>query len=323
MAGPYGNFVSDNNTADEAPVRRQQGVFALNPLATPKYARNRGVRDAEFRDTLARIYVSLADADDATKRAYLASLPGDAQVQALAQVLLGSGSQGGSGFVDFILSQVQESFQEALQVDKVLGDTYVAFYFGQQPPVFQYSGFLLNSMQDDQRSGFALAYQNLLRGTALAGRGALARLRYDSVIVSGTMNGHGQVLDAANEMAVPFNFTFLVKEYVVLQNPLFTRRSPADFVKLATDLAVASLSPVGGVSDARVRTTFVVPPSLAASSAAGADEPDQPIDVLQNPLQQLMTSVAAAGATASATANILGTVSPVPPSPAAPFAGGL
>lgn len=323
MAGPYGSFVSANNTADEAPIRRQQGMFALNPLATPKYARNKGLRDAEFRDTLARIYVSLADSDDTTKRAYLSSLPGDAQVQALAQVLLGSGSQGGSGFVDFILTQAQESFQEALQVDKVLGDTYVAFYFGQQPPVFQYSGYLLNSMQDDQRSGFALAYQNLLRGTALASRGALARLRYDSVIVSGTMNAHGQVLVSENEMAVAFNFTFLVKEYYVLQNPQFTRRSTADFVQLAADLSLASLSPVGGVADARVRTTMVVPPQLAAASAAGADEPDQPVNSLLNPYQQLMVSVAAAAAPTAATANILGTVSPTPPTPPTPFAGSL
>ena len=323
MAGPYGNFVSANNTADEAPIRRQQGMFALNPLATPKYARNKGLRDAEFRDTLARIYVSLADSDDTTKHAYLASLPGDAQVQALAQVLLGSGSQGGAGFVDFILTQAQESFQEALQVDKVLGDTYVAFYFGQQPPVFQYSGYLLNSMQDDQRSGFALAYQNLLRGTALASRGALARLRYDSVIVSGTMNTHGQVLVSENEMAVSFNFTFLVKEYYILQNPQFTRRSPADFVQLAADLSLASLSPVGGVADARVRTTMVVPPQLAAASAAGADEPDQPVNTLLNPYQQLMVSVASAAAPAAATANVLGTVSPTPPTPPPPFAGSL
>lgn len=334
MTGPYGNYVDANTSGagafyvdrdgDEG-VRtnrhasaynaQQQGVFGLHPLMTPKYAKNVGSRDAEFRDTLARIYISLAGAGDELRAAYLQSLPGDQATQALATVLLGANSQGGSGFVDFFLTSAQESFQEIVQVDKVLADDYVAFFYGQSPPSFQYSGMLLNSMQDDQRSGFARAYQTMLRGTQLARRGALARLRYDSVIVSGTMTATSQVLSSDNELAVQFSFTFLVKEYVILNNPQFSRTTPAEYVKLAADSVIAALGPVGTVSDTRVRTIAVTPQTLASASTAGGG-PTGIINTLLNAPQQLV-GVAQAFFAKVNTPNVLGTIDTTPPTPPA------
>jgi hypothetical protein len=314
MAGPYGDFVALNGASAKYNPR-QQGVFAENPLATPKYARNRGARDAEFRDTLARIYISLADASDAVRSAYLASLPGDQATQALAKVLLGANSQGGSGFIDFFLTQVTESFQEITQVDKVLSDDYVAFMFGQAPPQFQYSGMLLNSMQDDQRSGFAKAYQLMLRGTQMARRSTIARLRYDSVIVSGVLTGHQQQLVADNEMAVPFSFTLLVKEYVILNNPRFTRTSPADYVKLAADAAIAALGPAGVASDTRVRTSTVTVPVPSAVSTAGADQATNVVNQGANSMQQLTGLGNDALRKPTVSSNVRGTVDPNAPKP--------
>lgn len=314
MAGPYGNFPTLNGSGSKYNPR-QQGVFADNPLMTPKYAKNRGLRDAEFRDTLARIYISLADASDAVRSAYLASLPGDQATQALAQVLLGGNSQGGSGFIDFFLTSISEPFQEIMQVDKVLADDYVAFFFGQSPPQFQYSGMLLNSMQDDQRSGFGKAYQLMLRGTQMARRGALARLRYDSVVVSGVMMAHQQQLVAENELAVPFSFTFLVKEYVILNNPQFVRTSVADYVKIAADAAIAALGPVGTISSAGVRTTAVTPAVPSAVSTAGAGEINTVINSTLNPMQQLIGLALNNLTGTSPTSNIRGTINPNPPTP--------
>lgn len=282
----FGTLYDENQT--QGTNRRQHGVFGLHPLATPKYAINKGARDNEFKETLARMYVSLADASEQVKQQYLASLPGDAQTQALAKVLVGAGQQnGGTGFIDFFLQQVNESWQESMQIDKVLGDNYVAFYFGQEPPTFQYSGTLLNSQQDNQRSGFALAYQHILRGTQLARRNALLRLKYDSTIVSGTINSHTQVINAENEMAVPFSFTMLIKEYVVLQPTRFTKKSPSDFVQLATRFAAGELGPVGRVSDVRVRSIMVQPNISSAESSAGIDEPDPTIDATQTAREQM------------------------------------
>lgn len=321
----YGDFIDLNTTSGNVGQStqikgssatynpRQQGVFALHPLMTPKYAKNRGPRDAEFRDTLARLYISLADTGEATRNAYLESLPSN--VKELGKVLLGANSQGGTGFVDFFMTSAQESFQEIVQVDKVLADDYVAFYYGQQPPVFTYSGMLLNSMQDDQRSGFARAYHAMLRGTQLARRGALARLRYDSVIVSGTMQAMSQQINADNELAVPFSFQFLVKEYVVLDNPRFNKKTAREYVQIAADAEVAKLAGVGRAVDTRVRTTTVVPPTQNAVSTAGAEEPGF-VAQAQNALTTFVGMVASSLAqNKNVSSNVRGVIDPNAPTP--------
>jgi hypothetical protein len=294
--------------------RGQQGVFALNPLSTPKYAKNVGARDAEFRDTLARIYISLADMGQPAIDSYLATLPTDAATQSLAQVLLGANSKGGTGFVDFFLSQANEPFEEIMQIDKVMSDDYVVFFFGQKPPVFQYSGTLLNSLQDDFRGGFALAYQQLLRGTQMARRGALARLRYDSVIVSGTMFAHSQQLNADNELAVPFSFSFLVKEYSIITNLPYAKLTTSAYVKLAADAAIQALQPTTAPNTTQTTTAVATPPLPAAVSAAGAPQNTSVINTNQNSMQQTVTAggqtAASVTQSSSPTSNILGTVDP-------------
>ena len=113
----------------------QSGVFGLNPLMTPKYSLWRP-RDAEYKDTLARLYIALpsigdGSVDPAVRKAFTDSLPSDPATQALAQVLIASPG-GGTGFVDFFLGQASERFQEVVQLDKVLADDYVAFFFAAQ-----------------------------------------------------------------------------------------------------------------------------------------------------------------------------------------------
>lgn len=282
----YGDFTGNNQRSSYN--KRQQGVFAEHPLMTPKYAFNRGNRDAEFKETLARMFISLANTNKDTIQAYLSSLPADDRIRALAQVLIGQGQKPAAGFIDFFLTQINESFQEKMQVDEVLADNYVAWYFGQAPPVFTYSGWLLNSQQDDQTTGFLLAYQHLLRGTQLARRGTFLRLRYDNVIVGGSVNTMGRVLNADGELACPFNFTLLVKEMILLKLPKFTKMRAADFVQLSTQFAPDTvLQKIGQASDVRVRTTTVLPPQLAQSSVVGQEEPEEPVNVSLPAPQQL------------------------------------
>ena len=301
MANPvYGDFVSSDadglpiGVSDQSTVPnidasvarynpRQYGVFGANPLMTPKYALNQGSRDAEFRETLARMFISLSTASKSAVKAYLKSIPQDAQTQALAQVLVGQNGNNdttkATGFIDFFLQQVQANFQEKVQVDEVLGDNYVAWFFGQAPPTFQFSGTLLNSQQDDQTTGFAIAYQHLLRGTQLARRGSLLRIRYDNVIVSGAVVQMGSVLNAENELACPFNFAMLVKEYILILQPnQYVKMNWADYVQLSTnfDVTNAIKNAVGVVKDNRARATAITPATLRAESAAGSEPAEGP-----------------------------------------------
>lgn len=261
LALDYKNNISTYN-------KGEQGVFAEYPFSTPKYGRKNGLRDNEFKDTLARFYISLAgggaNGSEAIK-AYVESVPPEAR--SLAQVLVGSKSaSGGTGFIDFFLTQVNETFSEVAQVEKTLSDNYVAFFFGSEPPVFQYSGILLNSIQDDQRIGMAMAYQHLIRGTQLARRGALLRVRYDDVIVSGSVMNMSQVLNAENELAVPFNFSLLVKEYLIIKVPTKVTTKVTSAFALPADL-----NDIGRASNIRSKT-LAAPSKQSQTSVAGDDQ---------------------------------------------------
>ena len=315
MSTPSGLIFPGNDAGDYN--RGQQGVFALNPAMTPKYERHTAKgRDAEFRDTLARMYLSIASVSPTAKKDYLRSLPYDDVIRSLASVLIGSGAgTGGTGFIDFFLDQIQEQWNEKVQITELLSDNYVAYFFGQAPPIFTFSGTLLNSFQDDQRVGMAIAYQNLLRGTKCAQRGTLLRLRYDSVIVSGAVLSLGQVLRAENELAVPFNFQMVVKEYQIALKPTLATTKVMD----AFDSGV-TLTDIGpSIDDLRVRVSMFVGARGSSGSVAGADTTQVSTEDAKKTAQQNTEDGAAQTPPVnSPTSNFTGPPDPTPTTPATP-----
>ena len=198
----------------EANATSHMGVYARHPGVTPKYARNRGKRDSEFSDTIARIYVQLPGT--LAPETFLESLPPESRILGEALALgAGNGGAGGTGFIDFILMSANEQFIEKTQIVNTLTDTYVAFYAGQEAPVFQYSGVVLNTYQDDQRVWMLRMYRDILRGTRLAQRGLLASLRYDSFIVRGYLENLTLNIQSSTQTSGSFSFSFRVKEMVI------------------------------------------------------------------------------------------------------------
>lgn len=210
-----GGITIDGATSTSSPSK---GVFAEQPGATLKYAINDGKpRDAEYRETLARLFIQMGEQE---RVQFVQSVP--PETRALAQVLcgVGTGASGGTGFVDFILTQAVEPFQEKVQVVETLSDNFVVYLFGQSAPQFQYSGVLLNTYQDDQRVWMTRLYRDILRGTQLARRRKVVRLRYDSVIVSGIFIALQQGLMGDQENSVQFSFTMIPMQYVIFTPPV-------------------------------------------------------------------------------------------------------
>lgn len=193
------------------------GVFGVNPGATPKYAFNRKgkARDAESRESMARLFIEMPEKQ---VKSFLKSV--SAEARPLAEVLVsgtGTGGSGGTGFIDFLMTNASENFQEKTQIVDTLTDNFVAFYSGQEPPLFTYSGVLLNTYQDDQRVWMLRLYREILRGTRLAARNLIARLRYDSFIVAGYLESLSLSLDGETEItASRFQFTMRVKRLKVI-----------------------------------------------------------------------------------------------------------
>jgi len=200
------------------------GVFGTHPGSTSKFSFNQKAkfRDAEYRETMARLYIELPNENART--AFLRSVSKD--TEPLAKVLTttrGTGGSSGTGFIDFLMTNASEPFQEKTQIVDTLTDNYVAFYSGREPPLFGYAGVLLNTYQDDQRVWMWRMYQEIMRGSRLATRNLLLRLRYDSFIVSGYMESLVLSLEGQTEhTASQFQFGIRVKRMSVITEALAT-----------------------------------------------------------------------------------------------------
>lgn len=114
-----------------------------------------------------------------------------------------------SGFTSFFLQSVSESEQEKYQIVETF-TAYYAFFFGKRPPIYRYSGMLLNDQDHNWMNTFRVMYENYFRGTASAELGAQAIITYDKRAVSGFLLGLNIQQDAANDKGVPFSFDVLV-----------------------------------------------------------------------------------------------------------------
>lgn len=199
-----------------------RGVYAGWPAMTPKYMRHRQGRHHEYFGTMARMYVRVPGGVDR----YNAIIDSFAEIetQEIARKLMGNGvgGYGGLGYIDFLLQQAGHSLGEKFQIVETLSDNYVSFFFGQQAPLFNYNGILLNTYQDDWVMRMFRLYRDIARGSQLARRGLLFYLRYDSMIVSGALTAFNFAINAEMEIAVPFTLQMLVKKVHILYRGLAT-----------------------------------------------------------------------------------------------------
>ena len=258
MSGP-GLLPGGDTLLPSSPTSSEpRGVFAQFPGATKKYNLNRGVRDNEFRETMARMFIQMSEKE---RELFVNSVP--PETRPLAKVLagVGSGASGGTGFIDFLLTNVTEQYSEKIQVMETLADDYVIFVFGQHAPTFRFSGALLNTYQDDQRVWLTRLYNDVLRGTQLARRKKLLRIRYDSVIVSGVMTDMQMGIQADQEDHVSFAFGFIPTQFIIYTPSM---SSPTQLKSAFTPASAYALSSTQTAPTTRTRVAgYAVPPAQA------------------------------------------------------------
>ena len=213
------------NELPTAPYPR--GVFSEFPSSTPKWLGRQGERSVDFRETMARMFI-LLDANE--RQRFLASVDNshrghgmsdNGESRTLAAVLAGRSRNDGKGYIDFLLQQADHQFQEKSQIIETLADNYVVYYFGQAAVPFSYSGTVFNTFEDDQAINMLRIYRDMIRGTQLARRRKLLRLRYNGMIVSGSVMNLSLGLAADPEMSMTFSFQLLPKSVQLLPNPDF------------------------------------------------------------------------------------------------------
>lgn len=208
----------------DADPKLGKGVYARYIGKTPRY--HTGNNTASIARQ-ARLFVEFPDHEAWLE--YASKVPDYAGN--LLRVLSPQSRQdnGGIGFVDFILSRVSQRDQEKLQISQVLSDGFVAYFFGKQPPTWQLTGTLMNTLQDPWYDSFHILYDQVIRGTKLSRIGVPLKLSYDNRIVVGALTAMNTTLNGDMEMGVQFNATFLVKRVYFKQ--LDTLQPPTDLAK--------------------------------------------------------------------------------------------
>ena len=173
----------------------------------------------------------------------------------------------GKAFIGFILSSVQESHSEKLEIVPLPGDSYASYFYGGNPRQFTFSGTLLNTDQDKWRDSFELMYEKYLRGSASSRNFNIVQVSYDTRVVSGWLTSLSQQLDGSNDRFSMFSFTLLVSRIDMLGgNKQFKDylldvqdNGPFSGVNLQSDYAVLDPSNLNAMIDP-IRTGMVIPP---------------------------------------------------------------
>lgn len=225
---------SDTDSGLFQPGRGAGGLFAQYILGqTPKYALNDGPRNDAGRNTLPRLFVRVdaeemdlfrsSITDTHTRRNLAPRIAGDPRTSATRGRSTGAqdatvrrnANVHSNGYLDFFIQNTTQPLNEKVQVSEALSDNFVLFAFGQSPPVWSFSGFLLNTVQDDQASNMFRLYTQVLRATQMARRQKSMSLAFDSYVLNGVMLNLNMSLASQNELYIPFSFQMILKRIYV------------------------------------------------------------------------------------------------------------
>ena len=117
-------------------------------------------------------------------------------------------------FSKFFLEGVQESHSEKVQIVETFNDFY-AFFYGEKPPVYTFSGHLLNLKNYNWMNEFMYYYQNFWRGTKAVEQGARVFLTYNYQQIQGYVLGISTNVNAVTDKAAPFSLQVLVTKRLI------------------------------------------------------------------------------------------------------------
>ena len=115
------------------------------------------------------------------------------------------------GYDKFLITGVNCAMTEKTQVTQVFGDNEVVYYFGRDPIIFNISGVLIDSPDNDWFAQWLKMYSEFLRGTQLAKNYELLKLVLPNMTVTGTISGFNWNQDSNRDVDLPFSFQFIAK----------------------------------------------------------------------------------------------------------------
>lgn len=118
---------------------------------------------------------------------------------------------GGLGYDGFLLTNISCDMNEKVQITEVFGDGEVVYYFGRQPIIFNLSGILIDSPDNNWFVDWLKTYSEFLRGSQAARNHELIKIVLPNMSIIGTISGFSWRQDSNRDVDIPFSFQFIAK----------------------------------------------------------------------------------------------------------------
>lgn len=186
----------------------------------------------------------------------------------------------GKAYVGFILTGVQETHNEKVEIVPLPGDNFASYFYGANPRQYAFSGILLNTEQDQWRDSFETLYERYLRGSVSSRDLSIVQVSYNGRIVSGWLLGMTQQLDSSNDHYASFSFNVLVSRVDMIGGSknftdyLVSTSGDDEFSRsrIDSDYAVLDTTNYNGMIDP-IRTGMVIPPKRPHRSRKKSKSP--------------------------------------------------
>ena len=115
-------------------------------------------------------------------------------------------------FNNFSLTNIQESNEQIVKLHVNFGASWNAFFFGDKPRVYQFSGYFIDSKEYPYYQEFLVAYDKYLAGRRAIENKMQTILTYDGRVLDCYILNISTSHTAVNQLIKQFQFTVLVKD---------------------------------------------------------------------------------------------------------------
>jgi hypothetical protein len=185
--------------------------------------------------------------------------------------VLNDAVNGTGGYTSFLLTDVSCNLEEKLQIIEVFGDAEVSYYFGRQPIMFNLAGIVVDSVDNNWFIEWLEMYTHVMRGTELARRYELIKLVLPNMTLIGTMTRLSWNQNAARDVDIPFQCTFMAKQ--VIPQPVTLPNAPLTSNSLLNLSGVQDFLGQVGINDIK--------------TASANDQIGNLINTIQNPFSSV------------------------------------
>lgn len=115
-------------------------------------------------------------------------------------------------FNNFSLIGVSERKEQIVKVHNNFGGNWNAFFFGDRPSIYSFTGFFLDSKRYPYYQEFMVAYDRYLKGRKVIENNLEMVLSYNGKIVKGYLLNIQTTISASEPFATNFVFTMLIQK---------------------------------------------------------------------------------------------------------------